>query len=188
MKKIICTLQLVLFGFCAMAQSEHNTKDNAANKWEASVALGTINFKNSESLTVGDNINVGLTFEGLYKFDNNMFLSGGTTFSVIKNFEGLWQNTLNYFSINANAGYRFKTVTKTEPFIVPYVAVGTSFINAANTITNAKASVSANFTWGAIIKMKDAKWGMTIQNTYKAVNSASMVNHNQFTLGAAYKF
>ena len=156
--------------------------------WEASLGLGTIKFQNTESVNVKDNINVGITLEVLKEFENKMYVSSGITFSTLSEAGNLWSNPLKYFSANADVGFRFNSITFRKPYMIPYVSIGTSYINAANTIPDSNASMSLNFTGGVIFWLNDSNWGLTVQNTYKVVESDFMVSHNQFTLGASYKF
>ncbi len=176
------TLSALLFSFLVMAQDDVN-----AGRWEVSGAFGSIHFDNTATVHVQDNINVGLTFAVARKFANNFYTSAGVAFSTVTD-AGLWENPLHYFSGNVDIGYRFRSKNIPKPFMVPYIAIGTSYIKAANTLPNAESNFSGNITGGFIFWLNNSHWGLTLQDTYKFVNSTSMVSHNQITIGAAYKF
>ena len=128
MKKTIITLSAVLFSFLAMAQEE--------SSWEIGALFGSINFDNTATVNVQDNINIGFTVEATRKFENNLFLNAGVGFSSGKELGELYENQLTYFSANADVGYRFRSNEYPKPLMVPDVAIGGSYINAANTLPN----------------------------------------------------
>ena len=175
----VCALFLGLVAIAQNAERDH--------KWELAALFGSINFDNTATVNVQDNINVGFTLEGTRKFENNLFLNAGVSFSSGKELGELYENPLTYFSVNADVGYRFRLVEIPKPFMVPYVAVGASYINAANTLPNAESSYSINATLGFIFWLNQSNWGLTIRDTYKFVNSDYMVNHNQILVGVRYK-
>mgnify|MGYP005996482761 FL=1 len=182
MKKTIITVCALFIGLVAMAQNADRD-----HKWEIGALFGSINFDNTATVNVQDNINVGFTVEATRKFENNLFLNAGVSFSSGKELGELYENPLTYFSANADVGYRFKLKEITKPFMVPYIAVGGSYINAANTLPNAESSYSLNTTVGFIWWLNQSNWGLTIRDTYKFVNSDYMVNHNQILVGVRYK-
>ncbi|MCL7753302.1 outer membrane beta-barrel protein [Polaribacter sp. Z022] len=187
MKKTIITLSAVLFSFLAMAQERERSFDLHTGNWEIAALFGSINFDNTATVNVQDNINIGFTVEGTRKFKNNLFLNAGVSFSSGKELGELYENPLTYFSVNADVGYRFKLKEITKPFVVPYVAIGGSYINAANTLPNADSSYSINTTVGFIFWLNQSNFGLTIRDTYKFVESDYMVNHNQILVGLRYK-
>lgn len=188
MKKTIITVGVLFLSFVAFAQNtdKDNGKDtnlNKDHKWEVIASFGSIKFNNTSTVDVKDNINVGLTLGLARQFQNNLFVDAGATFSSGKELENLFENVINYFSVNANVGYKIQTGGLSEA----YIAGGGSFINAINTLPNAESSFSGNITGGFIFWLRDSKWGVTIQDTYKFVNSDYMVSHNQITIGVRYK-
>ncbi|MGY0406897.1 MAG: hypothetical protein ACWIPJ_00865 [Polaribacter sp.] len=190
MKKSIITLTVALFiGFFTFGQV--TKKYSREENWGITASFGSINFDNTNSVNVQDNINVVVSLEVTKKFRNNMFASIGTTFSFLN--EGgdrgkLWENPVDYLSIDANLGYRFINRNYPKPFVVPYIAVGTSYITKVNTIADAKSSFSTNITGGLIFWLNHSNFGLTLKDTYKFVDSNSMVSHNQIMVGLAYKF
>lgn len=170
-----------------MAQERECSFDLHEGDWEVAAMFGSINFDNTATVHVQDNINIGFTLEAARKFKNNLFLNAGISFSSGKELGELYENPLTYFSANANVGFRFRSVDIPKPFVVPFVAVGGSFINAANTLPDAESSFSANFTGGFIFWLNQSNLGLTIQDTYKVVDSDYMVSHNQILVGVRYK-
>lgn len=173
---------LVLAFMCISFQAFSQAWKASESKLNVTADFGSTKFNNTASTDVGDNINVGLSLGVTRVFENNLYVSSGVTFSTFKSTE-FWVNSLDYFSVNANVGYQFNTGRLT----VPYLALGTSFIKAVDAIPNASNSFSFNVTGGFVFWLKDSKYGLTMQNTYKFASSDSMVSHNQITFGVAYK-
>ncbi|MFY0602725.1 MAG: outer membrane beta-barrel protein [Flavobacteriaceae bacterium] len=188
MRKLISIILIVAWVSNTTAQkSKHqNSKKVKKDTWTIDVDFGATKLSEDEPTysLLKDNVNVGFNVGATRTFENNLFVSAGVTFSVLKNgpFD-LWENPMDYFSVNADVGYKFKSDALTEP----YLAIGTSFISAVNTIPNAESSFSINFTGGFIFWLRDSNYGIVIQNTYKSVSSDYMVSHNRVTLGVRYR-
>lgn len=162
--------------------SEKDTYKGHKGNWEVAGTIYSINFDNTATVNVQDNINIGLQVGVVRNFKNNLFLGASINTSTIKN-AGLWENPVNYLSFNLQGGIKIPTGGLTEGIL----AVGSSYISAINTLPNAKSSFSGNITGGFIFWLRNSNWGLTLQDTYKFVNSDYMVNHNQILVGIRYK-
>ncbi|WP_435415098.1 hypothetical protein [Polaribacter aestuariivivens] len=184
MIKQLSTIIVLFMSILIYAQgSDKDTYKGHKDRWEVFGAIYSINFDNTASVNVQDNINIGLQVGVSRAFKNNFFLAAGANISTIRN-AGLWENPVDYISFNVEGGYRIQTGGLTEGVI----AIGSSYINAINTLPDAESSFSANIKGGFIFWLNDSNWGLTIADTYKFVNSDFMVSHNQITVGTIYKF
>lgn len=158
------------------------------------VHFGFTNFFNDDIIynSLKDNINFGGDVSVTKTFDSQFYVSSGFTFSIIDDgvFD-LWKNTLNYFSVNADVGYRFKYYR----IIEPYAAIGGSYILTSldelppfSTLSKDIKTYSINLTTGTVIWLGRSNYGIVVQNIIKIVNDKNLVSHNRFVLGFKYKF
>jgi hypothetical protein len=175
---------LLLTANIAAQKQDMKIKSDA---WTADINFGAtkLSERNPTYTNLQDNVNVGFDVGITKTFSNNIYLSSGVTFSFLKDAPwGFWENPLNYFSVNADLGYKFDLDGKlTEP----YLAIGGSYISAPNTIANSSSTFSLNFTGGFIFWLRNSNYGLVIQNTFKNVNDENMVPHNRFTVGVRYR-
>jgi len=168
-----------------VAQEKGDNKffDPGNRYWTTDVSFGVIaGWENKDVDKMGDQINVGLSLGLTRTFESNLFASVGASVSFLEETE-LWDNPLDYFSINIEGGYQFRTGAP----IIPYVALGASYINAPNTIADSKSSLSFNPSAGLIMWFKNSKLAMTVRYGLKLASNDYMETHKQLMIGLSYR-
>lgn len=189
MKKTIITLSALFISFIALAQETYKEEGRFFEKgnsyWTVDATFGVIAGWDAESdvQRLGDKVNVGVTLGVARTFESNFFASASTSFSVAKE-TSLWSNPVDYFSINLEGGYKFKTGT----FFVPFVALGVNYLNAPNTIANSKSSFAFNPSAGVNAWIKNSTWGFTTKFGYRIASDDYMGSHRYLTVGIIKKF
>lgn len=152
-KRTLIVLLLLTVGSNAMAQQDKQSNTVKEDTWTLDIGFGSTRlFKNEPTHTnLQDNIMVGVDLGVSYTFSSGLYGAVSTTFNTFKQgpFD-LWENPLQYFSLNLDLGYKFDTGGLTEP----YLAVGTSFIGAPNTIDGSSSSFSVNLTGGFLFWLR----------------------------------
>ena len=177
MKKILFTAILLCSFILAKSQ-------NYDNKW----VIGT-----SGSLVIFDNNSLGESYNSqLPKINISRYLfsgfslDGSLTLSGLGDVDGLYSNRFSYNSIDGYIRYDFNL---SDNNLVPYIALGASFIGAPSTKENANATSTLNIAFGGTFWVTH-HWGLNAQYTYKFSPElyTSMVNHTQLTAGLVYSF
>jgi hypothetical protein len=177
MKKILFTAILLCSFILAKSQ-------NYDNKW----VIGT-----SGSLVIFDNNSLGESYNSqLPKINISRYLffgfslDGSLTLSGLGDVDGLYSNRFSYNSIDGYIRYDFNL---SDNNLVPYIALGASFIRAPSTKENANATSTLNIAFGGTFWVTH-HWGLNAQYTYKFSPElyTSMVNHTQLTAGLVYSF
>ena len=177
MKKILFTAILLCSFILAKSQ-------NYDNKW----VIGT-----SGSLVIFDNNSLGESYNSqLPKINISRYLfsgfslDGSLTLSGLGDVDGLYSNRFSYNSIDGYIRYDFNL---SDNNLVPYIALGASFIGAPSTKENANATSTLNIAFGGTFWVTH-HWGLNAQYTFKFSPElyTSMVNHTQLTAGLVYSF
>jgi hypothetical protein len=177
MKKILFTAVLLCSFILAKSQ-------NYDNKW----VIGT-----SGSLVIFDNNSLGESYNSqLPKINISRYLfsgfslDGSLTLSGLGDVDGLYSNRFSYNSIDGYIRYDFNL---SDNNLVPYIALGASFIGAPSTKENANATSTLNIAFGGTFWVTH-HWGLNAQYTLKFSPElyTSMVNHTQLTAGLVYSF
>ena len=177
MKKILFTAILLCSFILAKSQ-------NYDNKW----VIGT-----SGSLVIFDNNSLGESYNSqLPKINISRYLfsgfslDGSLTLSGLGDVDGLYSNRFSYNSIDGYIRYDFNL---SDNNLVPYIALGASFIGAPSTKENANATSTLNIAFGGTFWVTH-HWGLNAQYTFKFSPElyTSMVNHKQLTAGLVYSF
>ena len=177
MKKILFTAILLCSFILAKSQ-------NYDNKW----VIGT-----SGSLVIFDNNSLGESYNSqLPKINISRYLfsgfslDGSLTLSGLGDVDGLYSNRFSYNSIDGYIRYDFNL---SDNNLVPYIALGASFIGAPSTKENANATSTLNIAFGGTFWVTH-HWGLNAQYTLKFSPElyTSMVNHIQLTAGLVYSF
>jgi|TARA_B110000196_G_scaffold239255_1_gene207666 hypothetical protein len=177
MKKILFTAILLCSFILAKSQ-------NYDNKW----VIGT-----SGSLVIFDNNSLGESYNSqLPKINISRYLfsgfslDGSLTLSGLGDVDGLYSNRFSYNSIDGYIRYDFNL---SDNNLVPYIALGASFIGAPSTKENANATSTLNIAFGGTFWVTH-HWGLNAQYTLKFSPElyTSMVNHTQLTAGLVYSF
>jgi len=175
MKKILFTAILLCSFILAKSQ-------NYDNKW----VIGT-----SGSLVIFDNNSLGESYNSqLPKINISRYLfsgfslDGSLTLSGLGDVDGLYSNRFSYNSIDGYIRYDFNL---SDNNLVPYIALGASFIGAPSTKENATSTL--NIAFGGTFWVTH-HWGLNAQYTLKFSPElyTSMVNHTQLTAGLVYSF
>lgn len=197
MKKTIITTLLIFISLFANAQDDTNIKDDTSDQlensffekgnayWAADATFGIIATwsKEADIERLKEGTNVGVTLGVSRTFESNLFTSASVSFSVAES-TGLWENPLDYFAVNLEGGYKFKTGT----LFVPFLAIGANFINAPNTIVDSKSSIAFSPSAGANFWIKNSTFGVTTKFGYKIASDDYMGSHSFLTVGIIKKF
>ena len=202
MKKIVFFISVLFFTTSVFSQTyspSRSMKSAKARKalsgdsFSADINFGFTNFFEDDLIydVLRDNINFGVDIGVTKTFDSQFYVSGGLTFSILDDgvFD-IWENTLNYFSFNADVGYTFKY----HEIIEPYVAVGGSYVSTvldndfSPGVPDVINTYSINLVTGSVFWMgKSKNYGILVQHTFKLVNDEDMVSHNRFVTGIRFK-
>ena len=177
MKKILFTAILLCSFILAKSQ-------NYDNKW----VIGT-----SGSLVIFDNNSLGESYNSqLPKINISRYLfsgfslEGAATLSGIGDIDGLLSNNFSYNSLDGYLRYDFNL---SDNNLVPFIAIGTSFIGAPSSRQDSNPTSTFNTAIGGTLWVTH-HWGINAQMTYKVSPQEfrSMVNHTQLTGGLVYSF
>tara|TARA_B100000780_G_scaffold257120_1_gene206735 strand:+ start:273 stop:848 length:576 start_codon:yes stop_codon:yes gene_type:complete len=177
MKKILFTA--ILLSCFVLAKSQ-----NYDNKWVAGISGSLVIFDNN---SLGESYNSQLPKINISRYLFSGFsLDGSLTLSGLGDVDGLYSNRFSYNSIDGYIRYDFNL---SDNNLVPYIALGASFIGAPSTIENANATSTLNIAFGGTFWVTH-HWGLNAQYTYKFSPElyTSMVNHTQLTAGLVYSF
>lgn len=177
MKKILFTA--ILLSCFVLAKSQ-----NYDNKWVAGISGSLVIFDNN---SLGESYNSQLPKINISRYLFSGFsLDGSLTLSGLGDLDGLFSNRFSYNSIDGYIRYDFNL---SDNNLVPYIALGASFIGAPSTIENANATSTLNIAFGGTFWVTH-HWGLNAQYTYKFSPElyTSMVNHTQLTAGLVYSF
>ena len=189
MKKTIITLSALFICFFAMAQEDANKNDyrffeDGNSYWTVDATFGVIAGWDSKSDVdrLGDQVNIGLTIGAARTFASNLFASASVSFSVAES-TGLWHNPVDYFSVNLEGGYKFKTSGN----LVPFIALGANYLNAPNTIADSKSSIAFTPSAGANLWFNNSTFGLTTKFGYRIASDEYMGSHRYLTIGVVKK-
>jgi hypothetical protein len=177
MKKTLLTAILLFSSILAKSQ-------NYDNKWVAGISGSSVIFQDnslgSRYNTQAPKININRYL--FYGFS----LDGAVTLSGIGDIDGLLSNSFSYNSLDGYLRYDFNL---SDNNLVPFIAIGASFIGAPSTKENANATSTLNIAFGGTFWVTH-HWGLNAQYTYKFSPElyTSMVNHIQLIAGVAYSF
>lgn len=177
MKKILFTA--ILLSCFVLAKSQ-----NYDNKWVAGISGSLVIFDNN---SLGESYNSQLPKINISRYLFSGFsLDGSLTLSGLGDVDGLYSNRFSYNSIDGYIRYDFNL---SDNNLVPYIALGASFIGAPSTKENANATSTLNIAFGGTFWVTH-HWGLNAQYTYKFSPElyTSMVNHTQLTAGLVYSF
>ena len=177
MKKILFTA--ILLSCFVLAKSQ-----NYDNKWVAGISGSLVIFDNN---SLGESYNSQLPKINISRYLFSGFsLDGSLTLSGLGDVDGLYSNRFSYNSIDGYIRYDFNL---SDNNLVPYIALGASFIGAPSTIKNSNATSTLNIAFGGTFWVTH-HWGLNAQYTYKFSPElyTSMVNHTQLTAGLVYSF
>jgi len=177
MKKILFTA--ILLSCFVLAKSQ-----NYDNKWVAGISGSLVIFDNN---SLGESYNSQLPKINISRYLFSGFsLDGSLTLSGLGDVDGLYSNRFSYNSIDGYIRYDFNL---SDNNLVPYIALGASFIGAPSTIENVNATSTLNIAFGGTFWVTH-HWGLNAQYTYKFSPElyTSMVNHTQLTAGLVYSF
>ena len=177
MKKIFSTA-ILLFCF-SLVKSQ-----NRDNKWVAGISVSYVIFQDN---SFGSLYNTQFPKINLSRYLFSGFsLDGSVTLSGLGDVEGLFSNLFSYNSLDGYVRYDFNL---SDNNLVPYMAIGASFIGAPSTKENANATSTLNIAFGGTFWITH-HWGLNGQYTYKVSPElyTSMVNHTQLTAGLVYSF
>ncbi|MDG1697619.1 MAG: hypothetical protein P8L21_05610 [Polaribacter sp.] len=154
------------------------------HRWVAGISGSILTFKDN-SLGRPLNVQAPKINISIYLF-YGFILDGGFTLSGIGDIDGLFSNSFSYNSLDGNLRYDFNLSNNK---IVPYLAIGSSFINAPSSRPNSNPTATFNTTIGVTF-WDTHRWGFNTQMTYKSSPEEfrSMVNHIQLTVGLVYRF
>jgi len=189
--KYITSIFIVSIISLTMSITYAQEKDNSyefgfpdQNYWAVEGSFGIIAaFGEDDMSNIGDNVNVGMSLAISKTFESGFFMTSGFTFSTFRD-TGLWDNPLKYLSADVEAGYKFRTSSPFEPFI----ALGTSYVYAPNTIEDSDGSLTFNASLGALMWFKDSRYALSGRWRYKGANSVFVPSHTQLLFGLVYKF
>ena len=177
MKKTLLTAILLCSSILVKSQ-------NHDNKWVAGISGSYVIFQNN---SLGESYNSQLPKINLSRYLFSGFsLDGSVSLSGLGDVEGLFSNLFSYNSLDGYVRYDFNL---SDNNLVPYMAVGASFIGAPSTKENANATSTLNIAFGGTFWITH-HWGLNGQYTYKISPElyTSMVNHTQLTAGLVYSF
>ena len=177
MKKTLLTAILLCSSILVKSQ-------NHDNKWVAGISGSYVIFQDN---SLGSRYNtqapkINITRYLFYGFS----LEGAATLSGIGDIDGLLSNNFSYNSLDGYLRYDFNL---SDNNLVPFIAIGASFIGAPSTKENANATSTLNIAFGGTFWVTH-HWGLNAQYTYKFSPElyTSMVNHTQLTGGLVYSF
>jgi len=171
--------------FLLVSFSTYSSSQNKENKWVIGASGSLVIFQNN---SLGESYNSQLPKINLSRYLFSGFsLDGSVTLSGLGDVEGLFSNQFSYNSLDGYVRYDFNL---SDNNLVPYMAIGASFIGAPSTKENANATTSTlNIAFGGTFWITH-HWGLNGQYTYKVSPElyTSMVNHTQLTAGLVYSF
>ena len=177
MKKTLLTAILLCSSILAKSQ-------NHDNKWVAGISGSYVIFQDNSlgSLYNTQAPKINIIRYLFYGFS----LEGAATLSGIGDIDGLLSNNFSYNSLDGYLRYDFNL---SDNNLVPFIAIGASFIGAPSTKENANATSTLNIAFGGTFWVTH-HWGLNAQYTYKFSPElyTSMVNHTQLTAGLVYSF
>jgi hypothetical protein len=172
MKKTLLTAILLFSSILAKSQ-------NYDNKWVAGISGSSVIFQDnslgSRYNTQAPKININRYL--FYGFS----LDGAVTLSGIGDIDGLLSNSFSYNSLDGYLRYDFNL---SDNNLVPFIAIGTSFIGAPSSRQDSNPTSTFNTAIGGTLWVTH-HWGINAQMTYKVSPQEfrSMVNHTQLTGG-----
>ena len=177
MKKTLLTAILLCSSILAKSQ-------NHDNKWVAGISGSYVIFQDNSlgSLYNTQAPKINIIRYLFYGFS----LEGAATLSGIGDIDGLLSNNFSYNSLDGYLRYDFNL---SDNNLVPFIAIGASFIGAPSTKENANATSTLNIAFGGTFWVTH-HWGLNAQYTYKFSPElyTSMVSHTQLTAGLVYSF
>ena len=170
--------------FLLVSFSTYSSSQNKENKWVIGASGSLVIFQNN---SLGESYNSQLPKINLSRYLFSGFsLDGSVTLSGLGDVEDLFSNLFSYNSLDGYVRYDFNL---SDNNLVPYMAVGASFIGAPSIKENANATSTLNIAFGGTFWITH-HWGLNGQYTYKISPElyTSMVNHTQLTAGLVYSF
>ena len=177
MKKILFTA--ILLSCFVLAKSQ-----NYDNKWVIGISGSFVIFDNN---SLGESYNSQLPKINISRYLFSGFsLEGAATLSGIGDIDGLLSNNFSYNSLDGYLRYDFNL---SDNNLVPFIAIGTSFIGAPSSRQDSNPTSTFNTAIGGTLWVTH-HWGINAQMTYKVSPQEfrSMVNHTQLTGGLVYSF
>jgi len=177
MKKIFSTAILV----CCFSLVKSQNYDN---KWVAGISISYAIFQDN---SFGSRYNTQFPKINLSRYLFSGFsLDGGITLSGLGDIDNLFANTFSYNSLDGYVRYDFNL---SDNNLVPYMAIGASFIGGPRSRPESNSTSTFNTALGATFWLTH-HWGINMQLTYKVSPEEfrSMVNHTQLTAGLVYSF
>ncbi len=177
MKKILFTA--ILLSCFVLAKSQ-----NYDNKWVIGISGSFVIFDNN---SLGESYNSQLPKINISRYLFSGFsLEGAATLSGIGDIDGLLSNNFSYNSLDGYLRYDFNL---SDNNLVPYLAIGASFIGGPSSRPESNPTSTFNTALGATFWLTH-HWGINMQITYKVSPEEfrSMVNHTQLTGGLVYSF
>ena len=177
MKKIFSTA-ILLFCF-SLVKSQ-----NRDNKWVAGISVSYVIFQDN---SFGSLYNTQFPKINLSRYLFSGFsLDGSATLSGLGDVDNLFANTFSYNSLDGYVRYDFNL---SDNNLVPYLAIGASFIGGPSSRPESNSTSTFNSALGATFWLTH-HWGINTQITYKVSPEEfrSMVNHTQLTAGLVYSF
>jgi hypothetical protein len=177
MKKIFSTA--ILLCCFSLAKSQ-----NYDNKWVAGVSTSYAIFQDN---SLGSRYNSQFPKINLSRYLFSGFsLDGGITLSGLGDIDNLFANTFSYNSLDGYVRYDFNL---SDNNLVPYMAIGASFIGGPSSRPESNSTSTFNSALGATFWVTH-HWGINTQLIYKVSPKEfrSMVNHTQLTAGLVYSF
>lgn len=177
MKKTLLTAILLCSSILAKSQ-------NHDNKWVAGISGSYVIFQDNSlgSLYNTQAPKINIIRYLFYGFS----LEGAATLSGIGDIDGLLSNNFSYNSLDGYLRYDFNL---SDNNLVPFIAIGTSFIGAPSSRQDSNPTSTFNTAIGGTLWVTH-HWGINAQMTYKVSPQEfrSMVNHTQLTAGLVYSF
>lgn len=180
MRKFVILCLLLFYGVQFNAQSKQS-------KWAFGVNASVVYFGNDQSKVVKEQYNYQFPKLNITRYLFEGFsLEAGITVPFLIDIDGFFENSFDYWSIDGALRYDFNL---SDENLVPYLAVGGSYIKAPSTIPNSKNSPTLNFSLGGTFWFHH-HWGIHSQFTYKfsPEDVASMASHSQLSAGIVYSF
>ena len=129
--------------FLLVSFSTYSSSQNKENKWVIGASGSLVIFQNN---SLGESYNSQLPKINLSRYLFSGFsLDGSVTLSGLGDVEDLFSNLFSYNSLDGYVRYDFNL---SDNNLVPYIAIGASFIGAPSTKENANATSTLNIAFG----------------------------------------
>ncbi len=172
MKLYFYTILLFLFSFTTFSQDRES-------KWVAGLGVATVRFNKADKIVIGDLVLIHIPRINISRYlFKGITLDAGFSFGVIKKLEGVFTNSISYITFDGSIRYDFNLSDRNS---VPYVFVGTSWIDARKFAPTLNAGVGSTLWVSKNI-------GLNVQGMYKfsAENIESMRSHFYYSLSVIY--